>query len=311
MALLKKREVILAKVESTYGTDPTPSNSANAVQVENANWSHEGLRMIARPGVKPSIGMPQDLYGGSLKTVTFDVELKGSGSAGTAPDLGVLLLGCGMDETVVSSTSVTYAPASTALDSITIWYYQDGILHKINGCRGTFTLAANAGERIMLSFTFTGKIGGTTDASLVVPTYDTTAPPIFKGASFSVQSYAATIGALSLDMGNIISQQPDVNDAQGFGEVLITGRNVGGSIDPLATLVATNDWIGDFRSGASGSLTTGTVGGTAGNRVAITCAQTYFRDVAPGDRDGASIFDVTLGCAESSAGDDEIAVVFT
>ncbi|MCK7495178.1 MAG: hypothetical protein MZW92_31855 [Comamonadaceae bacterium] len=43
--------------------------------------------------------------------LTFDVEIKGSGAAGTAPELGVLLKGCGFGETVVAVTSVTYAPA--------------------------------------------------------------------------------------------------------------------------------------------------------------------------------------------------------
>lgn len=311
MALLKKREVILAKVESTYGTDATPTAGDNAIQVENVSWSHEGARMIDRPLTKPSIGMRQSIYGGSLMSITFDVELKGSGAAGTAPDCGALFLGCGMDETISASTSVTYAPVSTAQDSLTIWYYQDGLLHKMTGARGSFTIQAAAGERVMASFTFTGKIGSVSDAALASPTYDSTGPLIMKGASFSVLSYSATIGVLSIDMGNSISQQPDVNDADGFGEILITGRSITGSIDPLATLEATEAWVANYRAGTAGSLTTGTIGSTAGNRLAITCGQTYYREIGPGDRDGALIYDIGFGAAETATGDDEISVVFT
>lgn len=307
---LKQREAILAKVESSYRATTTPTAADDALLVRNANWAHEGLRMIERNVLKPALGRKQDIYGGSLKTITFDVELKGSGTAGTAPDFGVLLLGCGLDDTVVAATSVTYAPISTGHSSLTIWYYQDGLLTKLDGCRGSFTAAGEAGGGIILSFTFTGHMLGTTDVALISPTVDATAVIPFKGASFASQGYAATIGNLSFDIANAMSMQPDVNDAQGFGEILITGRNVGGSFDPLATTVAVNDWIGDFQSGANGSITTGLIGSTAGNRATIAFPTAYYRDISPGDRDGALIYEVPFGAAEST-GDDEFSLVLT
>jgi hypothetical protein len=46
--------------------------------------------MVQRPAIRGYIGDLQDIYGGQLAKLTMDVELKGSGTAGTAPELGVL-----------------------------------------------------------------------------------------------------------------------------------------------------------------------------------------------------------------------------
>jgi len=108
MSKLVRKRVITAKVESTYNTDPTPA-ATDAILVEDLNWSLEGLRMIERPAIRSSLGELQQVYGGSLMSVTFNAEVKNSGSAGTPPELGVLYLGCAMSETIVASTSVTYA----------------------------------------------------------------------------------------------------------------------------------------------------------------------------------------------------------
>ena len=47
--------------------------------------------------------------------VTFEVEMAGSGTAGTAPAFGPLLKACGNSETIVTDTSVTYAPSKQQL----------------------------------------------------------------------------------------------------------------------------------------------------------------------------------------------------
>src|SRR5688500_3893116 len=152
-AMLKSREVILAKIETTYNIDPGLAAADDAILVENPSWSYEGAKMYARSPVRPSLAPLKSLFGGSLMTVTFDVEVKGSGSAGTAPELGTLLRMCGLGETVVGATSVTYAPVSTAHESGTIHYYSDGKLHILTGCKGTFSANLETGGCGKLSFT--------------------------------------------------------------------------------------------------------------------------------------------------------------
>src|SRR5688572_20173183 len=95
-------EVLLAKLESTYGTDPTPTAGTNAVLVQAPSLSNEGLRMNPRAVVSANINQRQQVYGGRLARIQIPCELKGSGTAGTAPECGVLLRGCAMGETVVA-----------------------------------------------------------------------------------------------------------------------------------------------------------------------------------------------------------------
>jgi len=310
--ILTTREVMLAKIETTYNTDAAPVASADAIQISNPSWSHEGLRMIERNIVKNTDPAKQQVFGDALKTVSFDIELKGSGTAGTAPEFNVLFSGCGFVETVVPSTSVTYAPSSTASDkkSLTIWYYQDGLLHKITGARGTVSFNLETGTIPMASFTFTGHSAAPTDASLITPTLDATVPVAVKGNSFTIGGYAAAINALTFDMSINVITPASMSASDGFGEVFIGSRDLNGSIDPQAELVAANDFYGDFRSGTTMALATGTIGSTAGNRLAISMPAVYYRDVAPGDRDGIRTYEIPFGAVESS-GDDEISIAFT
>jgi len=310
MSLLTRRKLLLAKIESTYGTDPTPAASTDAVMVEDLTWSNEGLKMIERPAVRPSIGALQQVYGGRLVTLAFNVEVKGSGTAGTAPEVGQLLRACGLAETIVAVTSVTYAPASTALESVTCWIYEDGKQIKVTGCRGNVSFTLEAGGKPMASFTMTGHVGAQTDVALATPTFDTTLPEPFIGGSFTIDSYAAVISSLNFDLANALAMPASVNGADGYGEISITGRDINGSFDPLDELVATEDYIGNFTAGTAMALATGGIGATAGNILTITMPAVYYRDASSADRDGIAGLELPFGAAESST-DDEVSIAFT
>ncbi len=110
--MLNQRSVLLGKIESAYATDPTPTGSSNALLVQNLSWAPANASMYERPVVRVSQAKLKPLFGRTLYEVKFDVEAKGSGSAGVAPAIGPFLRACGMAETIVPSTSVTYKPAS-------------------------------------------------------------------------------------------------------------------------------------------------------------------------------------------------------
>ena len=308
--LLTRRKVLLAKIESTYGTDPTPNASTDAVLCQDLTWSSAGLKMIERPAVRPSLGALKHVYAGRLLQVSFTCEVKGSGSAGTAPEIGNLLRACGLDETVVGATSVTYAPASTGQESATLYLFEDGKRIILTGCRGNVSFQAPAGGAVMASFTMTGHEAAQTDVSLASPTFDATTPPPFIGGTFVIDSFAATINALSFDLGNTVATPTDVNGADGYGEITITGRDINGSIDPLDELVASEDYLGNFKSGAAMALSTGAIGGTAGNIVTIAMPAVSYRDATAADRDGLAALNLPFGAAESST-DDELSIAFT
>ena len=145
----------MIETESSYGTDPTP-DGADAVLVRDLSITPQSSDVVSRDLIRPYLGASQQLLANTRVECTFSVELAGSGTAGTAPAYGKALKACGLAETVVANTSVTYDPVSASFSSVTIHYNIDGVRHKMTGCRGNVALTANVGEIPTLDFTFTG-----------------------------------------------------------------------------------------------------------------------------------------------------------
>lgn len=307
--MLTTREAIALKIESTYQTDATPSPSTDAILVSDLNVANKGLRMVERDNIKSTISTDKPVFAGTLKKMTFTAEIKGSGTAGTAPEIGQALRACGLGETIVASTSVTYEPVSADHESATIYYYQDGRLRKLLGCRGTFTADLEAGAYGSVQFEFTGHDGGLADASFPTLSYDSTVPVPLINLNFSVDSYGAIINALSLNAGNDVMMPGDISAEYGFGEIRISKRDPNGTIDPEAVLLATKDFETIFKNGTEMPLTTGAIGSTAGNIYQID-ANIAIRDLAQADRDQIRVEEITFGCHEETT-DDEFSIAFT
>jgi hypothetical protein len=171
----------------------------------------------------------------------FDVELKGSGTAGTAPALGKLLKACGFGETVSAGTSVTYKPASSSISSITLGMYADGIHYQMWGCRGDVSLKLEAGKPGMLHFVFTGADFSVTTLAMLSSgvAYESTLPIPFQTATMTIDSYAALIGTMEFRLGNTVTLRPSVNASSGNFSAVITKRNPTLSIDPEEVIIAT------------------------------------------------------------------------
>lgn len=305
--MLTKREIIAIAIESTYNTPVVPAAS-DALLVEDVGFNYEGARMVERAPIKPTLGKEKSIFAGTLGQVTFTAEIKGSGTAGTAPEIGKALRCCGMGETIVASTSVTYEPVSEAIESCTIYYYQDGKLRRLSGCRGTWELSGNVGEIPKISFTFTGHIDGEVDAALISPTYDATVPAPFLNAGFDVGGFAAEISTFSLSIGNEISTPPSASSPDGFGEIRIGDRDVAGGFDPEMELNSVQNYVQDWKDGTSKVITTGVIGSTAGNRYQVTINEGYYREVSDGDRDNIRTNEIGFGC---DGDDNSFEIAFT
>src|ERR1044071_9538624 len=118
-----KRGGILAKKEVTYAVDPVPVGTTDAIAVINPQFTTDATIVERDQILRDSISRLSAVIGRKLARITFGVEMKGSGSAGTAPPAGPLLRACGLSETIVASTSVTYASISSAFESVTIYWY--------------------------------------------------------------------------------------------------------------------------------------------------------------------------------------------
>jgi hypothetical protein len=155
-----RKTVILAKIQPTPLTDSVPVGATDAILVSNVTINQLNAKNVDRALIKPYFGGSQQLVGEYYVEASFDVELAGSGTAGTAPAWGALVRGCAMAETITAGVDVEYNPISDALEALTIHYHVDGVLHTIIDAKGTFDLKATVGIKPVFSFKFIGLYGG-------------------------------------------------------------------------------------------------------------------------------------------------------
>ena len=303
--MLNELGVLLAKKETNYGEDPTPAPASDAVMIEEPALTVVGdpqrrnLLRLSLSQIKAFVG------GRKYVTLSFKTEIKGSGAAATPAEWGVLLLGCKKAETI--TTEVEYDPVSSGDDSIAMYLYFDGILHKILGARGNLSVDLPVGDRGLISWEFFGKYQDPTDAANPASiTIDAVDPPGVVNSSFTIGGYAAIIGNMNLNMGNRTVVPPDANDTHGIGVIKITGREPIGSLDPEAVLEATNPFWADWKAGNEKALTI-EIGTVVGNIVKFEAPKCQYGTPKWAERDGYRIYELPL-LLNGNAGDDELKI---
>ena len=311
MPLLTRKRLILLESEATYGTDPTPTG-VDAILVRDLSITPLQSDTVGRDLVRPYLGASEQLLANTRVQCTFSVELAGSGTAGTAPRYGKALLACGLSETIVATTSVTYAPVSSSFGSATIYYNIDGVLHKVTGARGTFTINGTVGQIPTIDFTFTGIYNTPTDTALPSVTYgDQATPVIFKNGNttgFELLSYAGCLQSVSFDIGNSLVYRELVGCTK---EVLLTDRAATGSVTLEAVTMATKNYFTAALTDASLGNLLFQHGQTAGNIIDFVSTRIDIGDVSYGDQDGIHMLTIPYTAVPSTAGNNEFSLVYT
>ena len=314
MTGLVSQSAILVKAETTYNTDAAPVPGTDAVLVQNLKHDYSKQRMFGRPALKPTFGPMRPLYAGSLYEVSFEVEDKGSGTAGTPPEVGVCLLGAAFSETIVAVTSATYKPTSTIANhkSLTIWLYEAGHVYKITGARASkCAYSRKVGEAGKWSFTFIGHIlVAPADGALIAPTFDSTVPPMSLGLTATIDSYAAVITKVEFDMGLEIATPESISAVDGYGEIQIVGRNITGALDPHRAAISAYDFQAKWKSGGPYAFASGVIGATAGNRISITMPAVQPMAIGMSEAGKIATFDYKFTAVESTT-DDQVSVAYT
>jgi hypothetical protein len=312
MPLLSRRQLLLAELEVTYGTDPTPLVGSNAILVRNIEVTPLEADTVSRELIRPYLGQSEQLLTQTRVLVNFEVELAGSGTAGTAPAYGPLLRACSFTETVSAGVSVTYEPNSDAAPkSVTIYFNNDGVLHKATGCRGTFSLNCAVGEIPTIAFEFTGIYNTPTDVALGSPTYANQADPVvFKQGNttgFQVFSYAGCLQSFTMELANELVYRELVGCTK---QVLITNRAPAGEVMIEAVSIATKNFFSEATGNSTGNLTF-QHGQTAGNIVTFTAGQIDLGNPSYSDEDGIQMLTLPYIATPTDSGNDEMEIVFT
>lgn len=118
--LLRARNAaVLFKEEAVEDTPETPSASTDAVKVENlqVNFNPQQVQTNEAAGSLDSSG---PIPVGLQVAVSFDVLMKGSGTAGVAPEGGAMLKACGWAETLTAAAIPGAAEVAAAGSTTTL-----------------------------------------------------------------------------------------------------------------------------------------------------------------------------------------------
>jgi hypothetical protein len=308
-----RRSVIAIKQEVTAGTDVTPA-AANANMVVFDLKFNPDVKTYDRNAMSASLSPMAPIMGGRSAQVTFSAELKGSGASymTTPPAIEAALKGCGFAVSgTTAASSIVYKPASTGVMPVTIYFYMDGVLHKVVGAAGNVSISGKIGEPIIASFTFTGVYTGTTDVAVITPSaLETTVPPACIGPVVTLGGYTPIISSFSFDLGNTVALRESMGAANGFISANITNRKPTGKLDPEMVLVATNPFYSSWLAGTPAALTIGPVGGTTNNKCTITAPVCVATGIGSSERNGTAALDYSFTCVMNT-GDDELVLSFT
>lgn len=164
---LIRKTAILAKLEEIYGEDALPTGAANALVVSNLSINPLNAEYIARDIIRDYLGGSEELPGAAYVEFGFDIELVGSGVVAQPPAWGPLMRSIGFAEVITAGVRVDYVPVSGDFESSTLYWYDDGVLHKGLGVRGTASLDLGVGKKPAISFKLIGVDGGIVEAPVV------------------------------------------------------------------------------------------------------------------------------------------------
>lgn len=314
MTMLIRNQMVLAKVEALKGMDAAPT-AVNAILSDLVDVSFD-VQKISMPEVRRSLAEAAERIGRKKAVFTIKVALKGSGAAGTAPEISALLQCCALKETVVSTVGfeeVNYKPVSAEADmkTATIYHYCDGRLVKAVGCTGNYTISAPPGEVGIITFNISGKLTFNGDAAMLTgESFQDVVAPVVESGGFVFGTFdTAVVGDFSLESGNNIIDRMDINSAGGLKTSTVVSRNPTWSATVEATTEAVKAWFENFEDRIQEEISF-TIGSVSGNKVLILLPKAVINDgVNLTNNNGIASFNLS-GQAVEDAGDDNYTLTF-
>ncbi len=294
--------LLLSKIETTKGTDSVPVVGIDAVRIKTGKivLSQDSVAINA---VKQTMGHLPHLVGKQTVQLDLEVDVKGSGAAGTPPEVADLLQACGLVETIVAATSASYDPSTSVQKTVTMYWYEDGLLWKLLGAVGKCSLNAQIGATPTFKFTFSAPYAVPT--AVTCPTgavYQAAAPIVMSSADIINDGSAIKVGAFSLDDGNTIQHHYTTSNS----EFVIADRapKVKITKDSISTIA---EWTA-LNAGTNAALSA-QFGATAGNKLVVSAPVARRETVASAARADRPTLGTSWGLYES-VGDDQYKFLF-
>jgi len=302
--MLSENVMVLAKIEGTYGSDPTPTTASNFIAVHNVSVT-PNITFNDTMAQDGSLSARAGTLGQKYIDVSFDHELQVNNSSVATPPCDPLLLSCGYTDT---ASNGVYLPRTTGFQSCTLYVYQEDVLWQVHGARGEVTWNLQAGKPAILSFKMTGLYETPSDTTFPTSWTDNGGSPLVAmGGTFAWNAENPCIENFSFGLGNTVAPFPCMADTHGIGSVRITNRLGEGSFDPEMVASTDIDYFTPLEAGTQTAFTYTLSNSTVDVDISIPKAQ--LMNATPGDRAGNFIYQVPFRCTRNS-GDDEISITF-
>lgn len=310
MSKSMKQILLLAAVQTARGNPAVPVPGTNAILARATTPSLINAEFVSRNLIRPYKGSSPQIAVGVHRAFDCEVELAGSGAAGTAPKFDALLKACGFASTITAGTSVVYTPVSSGEPLLTIYGYLDGILFKMENTNATVAFDINAKQIPVMKFKFMGDYSDATDVTM--PTgvsYTGFTQPLTVGKdntpTFTVHGVAAACSALSIDL----AAQQTYRDLIGFKGAISPDRQPAGSMTIELDTIASKNWGVAVKQGAQGALQL-VHGTSAGNIVQIDAPALQISS-APTIQDQDSVAMLSMNfMLPPVSGNDELVLTF-
>lgn len=172
---------LAVEVQSAAGSEASVDAAADAIKVRTSMGYSPRFDALDTDFLQASLTQSAPITGGGNVGFSLPCYLKGSGAAGSAPDIGKLLRGCGLSETLTASAVADTAQAG-ASGSITLHSGASATNDAYKGMVIETTGGTGSGQKRVI----TGYVGSTKVAS-VYPNWTT---PPDNTTEFSIRANA-------------------------------------------------------------------------------------------------------------------------
>lgn len=301
-----RKLALLAKLETTYGTDIMPTGVENGILAINASITPLAGEEVSRDLLLPYLGHQGVELVGTYVQLEFDVEIAGAGTLGDAPAYSPLMRACGLSETIETGAKVEYQAISDGFEAATVYYNSDGVRHVMLGARGNVTWGFTPKQIPRFRFTLQGLLGTITDNVMPVVTLSAFKRPVpvsKANTTFSLHGVTGVTESVTFDLGHTVEGRFLI----GSESIEITDRRSTGQAVIEATKLTEKDWFALAQNRTRGELKL--VHGTKpGNTVEIASTGVEIGRPTEGQTQNIRNYTLPLIFCPSEIGNDELTI---
>ncbi|WP_087022406.1 phage tail tube protein [Thaumasiovibrio subtropicus] len=296
MSRKAKKKILMFAPETNYGVDPIAGGSEPSFilgrEFSIVPQAGESLALDYDTG---ELGNSPEIMTECYVEVEFGIDfaskqLTAEGTIGEPAPWSPLLDSC-LRKTVTEENKTRYLINDTSSDSLTLYYYQSGTLHKVTGARGTVALSLQAKQFPTLKFKFTGLHSVPESAEHPTPDFSHYQTPLKVGvenSAFTIDGTPHKMVSLEIDQANSVIHQEYV----GHEEVMIT------DFAPTATLIMEApdlNTLDPFALAKAGKEhTIAFTNGPIGNQIGWQSQKVQFGRPSYADQDGTQTYSIPL-----------------